>query len=397
MPALVGTPAPVGTPPLDAFVTTMVSRLRASTVSSRYLGPALSALVINADDGSVVWQHNGTRARMPASAQKLLTTYTVLTFLDPTTTLVTTICRSKRSPSTVYVRGGGDPSLTQARVKTLAAQTATALKRAGRTRVSLHLDGSLFPAPTAAPGWTRGYLRSDVQPVRGLTLAGYRGTDGRLAVGKVLVAALKARGVTATVAGTARTPRQCAVLATTRSALMTRLVTDMLAHSDNDYAEFLLRHAALAAGRTPSWRGAIDHQAGLLADAGVPVAGLKVFDGSGLSRANRMPVATLASVLRLLRQDPFLSGTVFAGRALPLAGRTGTLTDRFSAPAHACARGLVQAKTGTLADAVALAGVARGSDGRDRVFVFLDNGQRRISSVRSALDTLATTVVGCVP
>ncbi|HEX2809099.1 MAG TPA: D-alanyl-D-alanine carboxypeptidase, partial [Kineosporiaceae bacterium] len=60
-----------------------------------------------------------------------------------------------------------------------------------------------------------------------------------------------------------------------------------------------------------------------------------------------------------------------------------------------CARGQVQAKTGTLVDAVALAGIAQAADGRDRVFVFLDSGVRKTAAVGSAIDTLATMVVGC--
>lgn len=381
--------------PPDAFVATMADRLSATVAGSRYLGSAVSGLVIDADDGSVLWQHNGARSRMPASAQKLLTTHTVLNSMQPTATLVTTTCRSRRAPSAVYVRGGGDPSLSWARLQTLVARTAAPLKQAGRRQVSLYLDGSLFPAPTAAPGWTANYLRSDVQHVRGLTLAGYRGADGRLAVGRVLVTALKAQGITAKIAGTATTPGECIPLAATSSAPVARLVADMLARSDNDYAEFLLRHAAIARGRAPSWQAALANQTELLVAAGVPVAGLKAFDGSGLSRANRMPVATLAAVLRLLRDDPDRSPTVFGWGALPRAGQTGTLTKRFSAPAHSCARGHVQAKTGTLADAVALAGVAQGTDGHDRIFVFLENRLRRTEAVRSAVDTLATTVVGC--
>ena len=55
----------------------------------------------------------------------------------------------------------------------------------------------------------------------------------------------------------------------------------------------------------------------------------------------------------------------------------------------------MQAKTGTLVDAVALAGIAQGADGRDRLFVFLESGLRKNTSVRLAIDTLATAVVGC--
>ena len=48
-----------------------------------------------------------------------------------------------------------------------------------------------------------------------------------------------------------------------------------------------------------------------------------------------------------------------------------------------------------LGDVVGLAGVAKGADGRDRVFAFLENGNTKTASVRNAVDTLATATVGC--
>lgn len=355
----------------------------------------MSGLVVDPADGSVVWRYNDGLARMPASTQKLVTAFTVLSSMSPDTTLATMTCRSEQTPSAIFVRGGGDPSLSPARILTLATLTAEELKRSDQQQVSLYLDGSLFPAPTAAPGWQAGYLRSDVQYVRGLTLAGYRGSDGRLSVGKALVTDLTKQGITVTGTGMAVTPNLCTSLASTSSAPVGRLIADMLANSDNDYAEFLLRQAALARGLVPSWRGALDNQSELLTRAGVPTAGLRVFDGSGLSRADRMPVATLAAVIGLLREDPSDAAIVFAWGAIPRAGQSGTLIKRFSTPYQICARGHVDAKTGTLVDAVALAGVAHGADGHDRVFVLLDNGLRQTAAVNSAIDTLATMVVGC--
>jgi len=377
------------------LVAKMTTALTATAGTSHYLGAALSGIVVDLADGTVVWRSNDTRARMPASVQKLLTAYTVLRSLTPARTLDTSICRDRQTPSAVYVRGGGDPTLTTARLQTLAEQTAAALTSAGQTEISLYLDGSLFPAPTAATGWQASYLRSDVQYVRGLTLAGYRGKDGGAAVGTALVADLKNLGVTATVGGAALTPQACDGLATTSSAPVSQLVADMLATSDNDDAEFLLRHAALARGWIPSWGGALANERRRLAEAGVPMRGLAVSDGSGLSRADRTPVATLAAVLRLLHNNPGDAAIVFGPGGLPVAGQSGTLIHRFSTPYQVCAQGHVQAKTGTLADAVSLAGVAQGVDGRDRVFAFTESGLRTNTAVRSALDTLATEVVGC--
>jgi D-alanyl-D-alanine carboxypeptidase/D-alanyl-D-alanine-endopeptidase (penicillin-binding protein 4) len=106
--------------------------------------------------------------------------------------------------------------------------------------------------------------------------------------------------------------------------------------------------------------------------------------------------ATLAAVVRLLWTNPRDADIAFGWGAMPRAGQTGTLARRYQDATHLCAAGDVLAKTGSLTDAASLAGVAKGVDGRDRVFVFLDDGlPGRYTSVSGALDTMATTVVGC--
>jgi D-alanyl-D-alanine carboxypeptidase/D-alanyl-D-alanine-endopeptidase (penicillin-binding protein 4) len=378
-----------------SFTATMARSLTATTTASPHLGSRLSGLVVDATSDAVLWQHSGGTSRIPASVQKVLTAYTVLESMPAATRLVTSTCRAARSPAAVYLRGGGDPSLTTSRIRQLASNTARALGGTLPSRVLVYVDGTIFPAPTMAPGWKSSYLRSDVQLVRGLTIAGHRGGDGRIAAGTAMVKALSGYGVTARVAGAARAPAECAPLATTSSAPTGSLVSTMLLGSNNDYAEFLLRQAALARGGTASWRGALDNELRVLAEAGIPTAGLRTFDGSGLSRANRVRAVTVAKVLLLLRRDPGHAAIVFGKQGLPRAGQTGTLAKRFAAASQKCARGKVQAKTGSLSDVVSLAGIARGQDGKARVFVLLGNGVRNVTSTRSAMDTLATTVVGC--
>ncbi len=401
----------------------MAKSLTRTATTSRLLGPRLSGVVLDARTGRVVWSTRTGTTRMPASAQKLVTALTVLRTVPADRVLTTSVCVSASRPGTVWLRGGGDPSLTAARLRVLAAGAAVALRPTPPTPptpsstptpspspspsssappteppsqpLAVQLDQSIFPDPVPAIGWRPRYLRGDVQLVRGLTLAGYRGPDGRAAAGKVFVTALTAAGAPAQIAGTTPAPADCRDVATTASAPVSSLVADMLAYSDNDFAEFLLRHAARTTGRTAYWSTSLALERSLLARAGVPAAGLRLYDGSGLSRANRMPVATLAAVIRVLRADPVAGPVVFAPGALPIAGVSGTLIDRFQTPQHRCAIGRVQAKTGTLGDALALAGVARGVDGRDRVFVFLVNGVVSLRSTRLAVDTLATTTVGC--
>jgi D-alanyl-D-alanine carboxypeptidase/D-alanyl-D-alanine-endopeptidase (penicillin-binding protein 4) len=174
----------------------------------------------------------------------------------------------------------------------------------------------------------------------------------------------------------------------------------MLKPSDNDIAELLARRVAIATGRAPTWAGWQAAAASLLRDAGIGPTGIRIVDGSGLSRANRITATAMASLLGriTLSTDPRYAG--FAG-ALPIAGRDGTLAasnGRFSSAPASCAAGRVIAKTGTLTGAVALSGYATAKDGRIRVFSFIVNSPPASSSrldVRRALDRLAATVVGC--
>ena len=120
-----------------------------------------------------------------------------------------------------------------------------------------------------------------------------------------------------------------------------------------------------------------------LAAAGVPLAGVRLVDGSGLSRLDRLTatavVALLEAGLAADLRDAFLA-------SLAVAGVDGTLEDRLE---RSPARGRVIAKTGTTSGASALSGFVR-----DRyVFAILQNG-RPIAThwARIAQDRFATVL-----
>jgi D-alanyl-D-alanine carboxypeptidase/D-alanyl-D-alanine-endopeptidase (penicillin-binding protein 4) len=123
---------------------------------------------------------------------------------------------------------------------------------------------------------------------------------------------------------------------------------------------------------------------GALAEAGIPLAGVRLADGSGLSSLDRL---TAASVVALLEaglaardvRDAFL-------QSLAVAGVNGTLEDRME---KRPARGQVIAKTGTTSMASALSGFVRNR----YVFAVLQNG-RPISAywARLAQDRFATAL-----
>ena len=71
----------------------------------------------------------------------------------------------------------------------------------------------------------------------------------------------------------------------------------MLLISDNDIAEMLFRNNAIAAGSGGSWAGARVTETVELKKLGVPITGWALYDGSGVSRTDRVSARGLVSIL----------------------------------------------------------------------------------------------------
>ena len=361
------------------------------------LGAGAVGEVLDTASGSTLWSLGAGSGRMPASTAKLATAVAALTVLGPGRTERTST-RYRAADHTLYLVGGGDPGLDLPALRALAADTAKQLKARGVTRVALRFDDSLFPAPVLSPGWLPGYYPDELAPVRALALVGERSPDtARSAAGR-FGEQLAADGIAAAGPDRAAAPADAEPVAAHASPPLWRSVEHMLKVSDNDIAEELLRLTALAQHRSADWRGGAAAVRSVLAGYRVPLAGTAVFDGSGLSRLDRMTPRALGAIVALLvrPQSADRLWPVFAG--LPVAGRDGTLSaadHRFSARPSSCAAGRVRAKTGTLHDASALAGLTRGPDGRWLAFVFLENGAVPTRVARAGLDALAATVEGC--
>ena len=162
---------------------------------------------------------------------------------------------------------------------------------------------------------------------------------------------------------------------------MLRLVNG---ESDNFAAEMLLKElGATVAPRGSTAAGARVVRATLTA-AGVPLAGVRIADGSGLSRFDRSTAFALAAILRAGATDPAIRDAFVA--SLAVAGVSGTLEKRLDARPT---RGRVIGKTGTTNRASALAGFVR----RRYVFAILHNGSPvPYWTARAAQDRFVTTL-----
>ena len=124
--------------------------------------------------------------------------------------------------------------------------------------------------------------------------------------------------------------------------------------SDNFYAEMLLKELGARAGHGGTTSEGIHVVRKELRRRGVPLEGVVLADGSGLSAYDRLTATTTTLLLISASSDagidePFMD-------SLPVAGISGTLVDRMtSGPAY----GNVRAKTGTTDSASALSGYVR--------------------------------------
>jgi PBP4 family serine-type D-alanyl-D-alanine carboxypeptidase len=154
--------------------------------------------------------------------------------------------------------------------------------------------------------------------------------------------------------------------------------------SDNFTAELLLKElGAISANRGTTTAGAAVVTKELAA-ANVPLAGVRIVDGSGLSLLDRLTPNALAGILEAAWATPQVRSWFVA--SLPVAGVSGTLQGRMRRPP---ARGNVVAKTGTTSQASALSGFVRGR----YVFAVLHNGHPLAYTwARRAQDRFATVL-----
>ncbi|GGM95320.1 D-alanyl-D-alanine carboxypeptidase/D-alanyl-D-alanine endopeptidase [Streptomyces fuscichromogenes] len=382
---------------LDPAEQTIADNLDTRVQDTR-LGSTLSGVVIDATSRNVVWGHDATTALMPASNTKLGTATAALTVLGPDHRFTT---KAVYGNGTLTLVGGGDRTLTSADLTTMAKTAVAGLKSAGLTSVKVRVDDSLFPEPTLATGWNDGYYPDSVTPVRALVVDGDQVTDTSLDAGQTFAKLLAQQGVTVTgavahgTAGTGDVP-----VAEHRSDTLSTIVKHMLKVSDNDIAETLLRMTAIGAGHQPTFEDGAAVVREVLGRYGVSLDNYEIHDGSGLSRANRIPARTIADILDVA-DSPGNAQTLSAIiDGLPVAGEAGSTLGpewgRFDTADSQCAVGKVQAKTGTLTGAIALSGLTRAEDGRWKIFSFIENNSTADpAATKDALDGLAATVNGC--
>jgi D-alanyl-D-alanine carboxypeptidase/D-alanyl-D-alanine-endopeptidase (penicillin-binding protein 4) len=119
---------------------------------------------------------------------------------------------------------------------------------------------------------------------------------------------------------------------------------------------------------------------------GIPLEGLVMDNGSGLSRSERITPRQLAMVLQAAHGQLFSSELMMS---LPVAGVDGSLRSRMT---DTPARGRARLKPGTLRNVVALAGYVEDAQGRRWVMAAMVNHDEAPRRGRPVLDAVADWV-----
>jgi D-alanyl-D-alanine carboxypeptidase/D-alanyl-D-alanine-endopeptidase (penicillin-binding protein 4) len=334
------------------------------------------AFVIDASDNSVLFSRKAGRPRILASNSKLFTTSTALARFGSTGRLQTTVLSSDPITDNIsqglYLRGGGDPTLTTAGINKLADR----VRAAGVTAVQgpLLYDASFLDSQTGVP--EHGITFESVGRLSGLQIDNGSPSDPAKTAAQRFQDALRKDGVSiGTSVVPATVPPGAVQIADFTSPTMASIVQDTNVPSNNYLAEMLLKDVGGAFGDSGSTAGGIDVVKRFAADQGAGFAGE---NGSGLTRRNKASPKSVVKLLdSMIQVDENATPSAQAAQrlqrdawinSLAVAGRSGTVAHRMRGTA---ASGRCHLKTGTLNGVSALSGYCfQGPEDADHAAVF---------------------------
>ena len=334
------------------------------------------AFVFDPSSRQVLFSRKGGRARILASNSKLFTTSTALSKFLPDTRLHTTAWSSDDISDGIsqglYLRGGGDPTLSATGLTKLADR----VKAAGVTTVQgpLRYDDSFLDHVAGIP--EHGISFERVGTLSGLTVDNGSSGDPARSAAQRFEDALRKDGISVGNGVTPATvPPSANQIADYGSATMADLVQDTNVPSNNFFAEMLLKDVGGQFGSSGSTTAGLDVVRQFASRQGARFNGE---NGSGLTRRNKASPASVVQLLdSMIEIDKKASPEEQLAQerlrdawidSLAVAGRSGTVANRMRGTAAA---GNCHLKTGTLDGVSALSGYCfRGGDDADHAVIF---------------------------
>ena len=350
--------------------------------------------------GQLLADLNGGVPRVPASNQKLVSTAFALDRLGPDFRLKTQLLR--HGDGSLEIVGEGDPDLSIAEIQKFAM---VALGQGGsRTPTSL-VAAPLQLMVREEPRqrwWPADWDPADRSYAYGAPITRLALTSNALHMAVMDPAARLQRILNSTIrqqggqirlqmvdqqtreAALARSDEATVVLHSEDSAPMHALLSLANTESHNFTAEVLMREAAdawdvnRASLATTRWMQA----------KGLPMTGLRVRDGSGLSRGNRLTSRSLSVLLWRMAQHPLAA---YYQASMAIAGQRGTLRNYFRGTSL---QGRFWGKTGTLTGVRSISGILKTSDG-PRYVSMISNGAYAPNSVMGEILLASQRISRC--
>ncbi len=323
--------------------------------------------------GKVVFAHNSSVGFVPASNEKLPVTYAALKVLGPNFRFPTEV-RGQGSlgadgtwTGNLVLKGYGDPTLSSWNLRALARK----IRAEGITHVTGMVigDESYFDKQRTAPGWKASFFIEESPPLSALVVdRAWTGKRYTLTPAYTAADLFRSLLIKAGVAvdGKARSFHAGGkLLAVSRSEPLEEILHAVDTESDNFSAELLIKELGAVAGTGGTTAAGAAVVGRVLTQNGIPLAGVTIADGSGLSSLDRLTPQAIVAILRQCWTDGALRSTLVP--AMAVAGRSGTLVHRLLGPRT---RGAVIGKTGTTDLASVLSGFVRGR----YVFSVIENG-----------------------
>lgn len=358
--SLPAAPPPVGLPLLQSQVScpALQQRLRAA------LGGEQQVWSVTVADGAgrLLADVNGTRPRVPASNQKLISTAIALDRLGPDYRLGTRLWR--QPDGSLRITGEGDPDLDLAQLRRFAKLALGS----GNGRI-------LLVEEPQQRWWPQGWEWADRYEAYGAPITRLALTSNALDMAvpnppsrlqRLLSQEIKRQGGSAAItlvsaAGAAGDGAE--LLHEERSIGMHGLLSLANTDSHNFTSEVLLRQG------TGSWDLPQARQRAMLwlSAQGLPMAGVNVVDGSGLDRGNRVTSRLLAALLLRMAQHPYAHQYT---ASMAIAGQRGTLRSLWRGTEL---EGHFRGKTGTIRGVRSISGVLDTPEGT-RYVSLVSNG-----------------------
>jgi D-alanyl-D-alanine carboxypeptidase/D-alanyl-D-alanine-endopeptidase (penicillin-binding protein 4) len=344
------------------------------------LGSEQSRWSVSVADGSgrLLADVNGRLPRVPASNQKLVSTAFALDRLGPDYRLSTQLWRLP--DGTLRLTGQGDPDLALPQLQRFAQLALAAGQDGTQTPVRLELAEE-----SSQNWWPRGWNVADRAYAYGAPITRLAVTsnaiDDAVSNPPSRLQTLLRRSMAqqkgaapiqlALVSARQPLPATAVLLHEEASTSMHGLLSLANTESHNFTAEVLLRQAAdtwdvgEAGQRVFLW----------LRDQGLPLEGVRIADGSGLDRGNRLTSRFLVALLLRMDHHPYARDYV---SSMAIAGRRGTLRNLYKGSSL---DGRFFAKTGTLTGIRSISGVLQTTD-----------GPRYVSALSAGAGTPNTTI-----